>query len=440
MLRPLALIPFAFRICTVLALVVKLTTATPTVSTATSDNGKPNNPAVAKPATVPDVNSYQWNLAEKEMPLLGLPDERLKVGFDQVLTYQFDQLRFPIFQALAYDEERGHFVLPAFTTDGTSHAVEFQLTEGKNYSAIEAANVRLVDNDGTKTIRTSDGARYVFVRYPDGEFRCAMIKDGSGATLNFLYTANGLMLHGVIDATGRSVTFNYGRAGIKSVTQTWMANLEGFTKTWLVGDAPTPNDSEIKYAHTLNLKALPANATVRDYTAEMATSDKLLASIFGGPNAVAGGNGFEPAGLAANYPLYRGDVYGDDGVQRRGHLSFAMHLYGSPDGTGDSPLYVPAGFVSHSPQPSPTDAVVTFYYPKLGNFTDVTLAVFHVNDFQISDEGDRVRIGNLGGLGGSSPLYKHSHIEFYRGNTGLPPLAARAALRIDPAKVFSSAK
>ena len=116
-----------------------------------------------------------------------------------------------------------------------------------------------------------------------------------------------------------------------------------------------------------------------------------------------------------------------------------MHLYGSADGTGDSPLYIPVGFTLHSGQPSPTDAAMVFYYPRLGNLTDVTLAVFHVADFQISYEGDRVRIGNIGGPGGSSALYKHSHIEFYRGNTGLPPLGARAGLRIDPATVFTAA-
>ena len=82
---------------------------------------------------------------------------------------------------------------------------------------------------------------------------------------------------------------------------------------------------------------------------------------------------------------------------------------------------------------------MTFYYPRLGNLTDVTLAVFHVADFQMSNEGDRVRIGNIGGPGGSSALYKHSHIEFYRGNSGLPPLAARPRLRIDPATVFAAA-
>jgi len=81
---------------------------------------------------------------------------------------------------------------------------------------------------------------------------------------------------------------------------------------------------------------------------------------------------------------------------------------------------------------------VTFYYPRLGDLTDVTLAVFHVADFQISSEGERVRVGNIGGLGGSSPLYKHTHIEFYRGDVGLPALAARPHLRIDPAAVFAT--
>ena len=34
----------------------------------------------------------------------------------------------------------------------------------------------------------------VHVRYPDGEFRCASIKEAGGANLSMLYTASGLML------------------------------------------------------------------------------------------------------------------------------------------------------------------------------------------------------------------------------------------------------
>jgi hypothetical protein len=393
----------------------------------------------ASPTTV-----YKWNLSERELPLLGLPNTHLTTGFDQSLTYPLDQFSFPIFQALNYDDEHARYLLPSRSSESRGvHFIEFAPIESKNtYASIDGNNIKLIDNDNLKTVRTSDGTKYTFVRYPDGEFRCASIKDSSGAYLSLLYTANGLMLHGVVDSSGRTITFNYASDGIRSITQTWMANSEGLTKTWLVGEQPERLISTAaKYSHAVGFaasKALPNNAVVRQYTAEMAASDKTLARIFGGPNAVAGANGFEPAGLAAAYPFYRGDIIGDDGRERRGHLSFAMHLYGSSDGTGDSALYVPPGFTLHSGQPSPTDAVTTFYYPRLGNLNDVTLAVFHVADFQISYEGDRVRIGSIGGPGGSSGYYKHSHIEFYRGNTGLPPPPARPRLRIDPATVFAA--
>ncbi len=390
----------------------------------------------------PGSPAYKWNVSDRQLPLLGVSSTRLAAGLDQSLSYPLAQFSYPIFQALAYDEEHARYLLPSLSRESKGvHFIEFAASEIKNtYLSSDGSNVKLIDNDNMKTVRTSDGTRYIFVRYPDGEFRCANIKDAGGVSLNLLYTANGLLLHGVVDSSGRTITFNYAGDGIKSVTQTWMANSEGLTKTWLVGDQPESLiDPAVKYSHSVGVattKTLPSNAVVRQYTNGMAASDKTLARIFGGPNAVAGANGFEPAGLAAAYPLYRGDIIGDDGVERAGHLSHAMHLYGSADGTGDSALYIPAGFTSHSGQPSPTDAAMTFYYPRLGNLTDVTLAVFHVADFQISNEGGRVRIGSIGGPGGSSVLYKHSHIEFYRGNTGLPPLGARAGLRIEPATVF----
>jgi hypothetical protein len=389
-------------------------------------------------ATGSDVaTSYQWNIKERDLPLLGLNAPRLSVGFDQSLAFSGTQFDLAISHNLIFDDESGKYLLPALTKDKRLSVIELTATGTPNtFMSIEG--IQLLEKKGMKVVKTSDGASYLFTEYPDGEFRCSTIKQPNGSTLFLLYTANGLMLHGVTDSNGRSVTFNYGKHGIQSVTQTWMANLEGITRTWVVGDEANEDDS-VKYAHAVGVKSgkfLPANALIREYTSEMADCDRLLAHIFGGPNAVVGANSFEPAGLGASYPLYRGDTVGDDGKVRRGHLSFALHLYGSPDGRGESPLYVPAGFSSHSSEPTPTDAAVTFYYPKLGNLTDVTLAVFHVSDFQIISEGDRVRVGNIGGPGGSSPLYKHSHIEFYKGNTGLPAAAARAALRINPATVF----
>jgi hypothetical protein len=187
-------------------------------------------------------------------------------------------------------------------------------------------------------------------------------------------------------------------------------------------------------------KRIPTNAARPLYTEAMAASDSKLANVFGGPGAVAAANGFEPPSLGSAYPLYRGDLIDYEGKIRRGHLSYAMHLYGSADGTGEVDLYVPVGFISHSRAPTPTDAAVTFYYPRLGNFTDVTLAVFHVANFHLSYEGDRVCIGNIGGRGGSLKSYRHSHLEFYHGNTGLPPASVREALRIDPAAVFHTSQ
>jgi hypothetical protein len=441
MTRPIKLIlnPALILACVMCALVTNRVVSASVNLGASSDSnaGASENFDAAAAESI----EYRWNVHDQQSPLLGLPDANLKPGLDRSITYRMAQFNFPIFQSLSYDEENGRYLLPSISPESKGvHFIALEPTERKNtYASTDGSNLKLIDNDSLKTVRAGDGAIYIFVRYPDGEFRCASIKDAGGANLSMLYTANGLMLHGVVDATGRTLTFNYAKTGIESVTQTWMRNTEGLTRTWAVGDSPIAETKLVKYSHVVglnSLKALPNNAMVRQYTAEMAASDKMLAHVFGGPSAVAGANGFEPAGLAGEYPLYRGDIAGDDGRVHRGHLSYAMHLYGSADGRGDSPLYVPAGFTSHSAQPSPTDGVVTFYYPRLGTLSDVTLAVFHVADFQITTEGARVRIGNLGGPGGGTAAYKHSHIEFYRGNAGLPALSARPGLRIDPTTVF----
>lgn len=191
---------------------------------------------------------------------------------------------------------------------------------------------------------------------------------------------------------------------------------------------------------TAGAKRIPPGAARPVYTEAMAASDSKLATVFGGPGAVAAANGFEPPSLGSAYPLYRGDLIAFEGKILRGHLSYAMHLYGSQDGTGEVELYVPVGFISYSRTPTPTDAAVTFYYPRLGNFTNVTLAVFHVANFHLSYKGDRVCIGKIGGRGGSIRTYRHSHLEFYHGDTGLPPARMREALRIDPAAVFHTSQ
>jgi hypothetical protein len=275
---------------------------------------------------------------------------------------------------------------------------------------------------------------------PDFDSRFTYPLDQFGFSLFHINYTNDGLIDSLDDNGDRSINFDYSFGHIASVSQTWTSEAIRKTRTWRVKGYEAQVFAHANFSNSPAfgaVKAIPKNATTPSYTPQMVNCDRMLASIFGGPAAVAAANGFEPAGLANQYPIYRGDVLGDDGVRRRGHLSYAMHLYGNANGTENTALYVPIGFTSHSNQPTPTDAAVTFYYPHLGNLNNVTVAVFHVANFAINYEGDRVRIGSIGGRGGSYAFYKHSHIEFYRGNTGLPPGSARDSLRIDPAAVFS---
>jgi hypothetical protein len=94
--------------------------------------------------------------------------------------------------------------------------------------------LELVDQGNLKTIRAGQGVRFQFLQYPDGNLRCATITESKDVALHLLYAANNLALHGVVDSSGRRLTFNYGDEGIRSLTQTWSANLEGLTRTWAI--------------------------------------------------------------------------------------------------------------------------------------------------------------------------------------------------------------
>jgi len=147
---------------------------------------------------------------------------------------QDNQFDFPIFKSLEFDKEYARYLMPAvLRRDRKLIFIEFSRLGGTNiYSSREG--LELVDQGNLKIIRAANGARFLFVQYPDGNLRCATIKESTGATLNLLYTANGLALHGLVDSSGRSLTFNYGDEGIRSLTQTWIANLEGVTRTWAI--------------------------------------------------------------------------------------------------------------------------------------------------------------------------------------------------------------
>jgi hypothetical protein len=395
--------------------------------------------------------NYRWNLNNDDLPMISLP-EHIVGGLDLSLTYPLDNFEFPLFQSLNFNQRARKYSLMVMlksevssgeasqSNDRHTFFVELLATgRDRKYSTSGKFNLVLTDRGDVKVLTSATGTVYTFAAVADGELRCSRITDRDGLALDFRY-ASDASLKSIADNAGRTMTFGYNDYSVASITQTW-GSKKTLRQTWAIAE-------QIRFAHApaayvapataLFAKHIPSNAVSPRYTSEMRTCDLMLAAIFGGPGAIAAANSFEPTGLHGQYPLYRGDLIADDGGLLRGHLSFAMHLYGSADATRETELYVPAGFVSHSKEPSPTDAVVLFYYPRLGNLTDVTLAVFHVKNFQLSDEGDRVRIGTIGGRGGSTASYKHSHLEFYRGHTALPALSVRVGLRIDPATVFGS--
>lgn len=386
-----------------------------------------------------ETNSYLWNLADDALPLVSLPDH-LKGNLDLSLTYSMGNFQFPLFQSLYFNGRVGKYVLMVIPNGGR-RAQFINLEPAAGWSQFEAkddSGLRLADKGKFKLLSTGEGTVYTFLTFADGELHCSRIDDRDGLVINLEYTNNSL-IDTISDSSGRMVKFGYTDNYLSAVTQTWGADAGKLTRTWLIdvglASGPIPGGGAVR---TLAPKNMPKNALQPVYTDKMSASDWVLAAIFGGPGAIAAANSFEPRGLARQYPLYRGDFIGDDGILHRGHLSAAMHLYGSEDGTGGIGLYVPAGFISNSNEPTPTDAAITFYYPKLGKLSDVTLAVFHVADFHLSYEGGRVRIGNIGGPGGSIGSYRHAHLEFYHGNTGLPAAASRVKLRIDPSTVFAS--
>ena len=186
------------------------------------------------------------------------------------------------------------------------------------------------------------------------------------------------------------------------------------------------------------------------YSQQMENCDAKIALTLGGKNAIAAANGFEPEGIALTkaFGFYRGDTRNvwrnGTVVIGQGHLSrHIMHLYGSTDGTRfgvdgktSTDIVIPNGFEMISSNnlggsknaltkiPTPTQAVVTFYYKKkLGNVENVTLLLMHVKNFKPVKQGNRWRIGEIGGRGGeignvNSP-YLHSHFVLLKGDVGL---------------------
>lgn len=204
-------------------------------------------------------------------------------------------------------------------------------------------------------------------------------------------------------------------------------------RQYVLNEIKTESDYELK-SLLLGIDAVGMTSTY--YTREMEICDAKIASIFGGENAIAAANGFDPYSFAVarvypggGYQFYRGDFL-KEGKIETGHLSVqAMHLYGSIDGTRFgvdgytfTDLYAPDGF--RNPERvrktvSPNSASVDFYYPKLGNYTDVTLLISHIKNYKLVKQRNRWHIGQIGGNGGQTPGEIHAHLDLFKGDVGM---------------------
>lgn len=419
----------------VLLMVTMFSSAALGFSNASAAPAEVDKPVESKAASA----MYVWNLHDDALPLINLP-RHLDGNIDLSLTYSLGQFQMPLFQSLSFNPNTDNYILMVMI--GSTTQAEFVVLDrvgaSDQFQARGGFNLYLIDKGDSKLLSASDGVTYTFARFANGELHCSRIEDEKGAVISLAYTQTA-DIQKITDDAGRKINFNYTHQYLSSVTQVWGTGKSRIRQTWAIAERPgVGRNAEAVPLHRREIaKLVPTNAVKPGYTDEMAASDTLLAGIFGGQGAIVAANSYEPRRLAPQYPLYRGDQVADDGSVLRGHLSYAMHLYGSDDGICDMQVYVPAGFTSHSDTPTPTDAAISFYYPRLGQLSDVTLVVFHIADFELKDEGERVRIGRIGGRGGSNNAYKHAHLEFYKGDTGLPNAAARVGLRIDPSSVFT---
>ena len=110
--------------------------------------------------------AYKWNVNERELPLLGLTQEHLKVGFDQALNYPSNQFDFLMFKALTFDEEHGSYLLPILSKANRSHGfIEF-VRAGTANLFLSAEGTELQDRGTMKVVKTADGTKYLFVQLP----------------------------------------------------------------------------------------------------------------------------------------------------------------------------------------------------------------------------------------------------------------------------------
>ena len=149
------------------------------------------------------------------------------------------------------------------------------------------------------------------------------------------------------------------------------------------------------------------------------TCDAKLAGIFGGEGAVAAGSGYEPSTLKGSY---------NQGGNWRGHVYRFLHVYPNATGTATNPatgIYIPLDKGNKVPKVVPynfpkDEGGYKIHYNQLGNLQNVNLYVYHVTNFKVRREGNKIRIGDFETKQVYSPIdYFHIHLSIL-GSRGEP--------------------
>ncbi|HEX7313995.1 MAG TPA: RHS repeat-associated core domain-containing protein, partial [Pyrinomonadaceae bacterium] len=182
--------------------------------------------------------------------------------------------------------------------------------------------------------------------------------------------------------------------------------------------------------------------------------EQRLAATFGGEGAVMRTR-FDYTGIyrgldadavarAIAFVARNGRPQEYDPVWDSEHLANSPHLSGNMAGTQNTDILVPGNYEGQPTPPTVGANVVLIYYPVLGKQKNVTLAIFHVANFNPQRVGTRVRIGTTGGKGGDETVFrpgrpnKHAHFEVWRGRHAavLADGPRRDAVRIPFYRVF----
>jgi hypothetical protein len=179
------------------------------------------------------VPALSWNIANRNLPLLNLPDV-VHDKLDDLLVYPARDFAFPISQPLSFDPECDCYSLTVVPkASRTLRVLQIWRTAAGFYRSQNGPYVELEDLGPLKAVTALDGTRYLFAEVRQDERRCVSIHTLAGDYLLIDYTAAGLISQ-LRDSLSRTIVPAYQDGRAVSLTQTWIDHAAERTRTIVV--------------------------------------------------------------------------------------------------------------------------------------------------------------------------------------------------------------